>query len=191
MVFKNYVFLRNKTQNKIYCWGRNGCGQLGLGDNYDRNKPVEFQIKGNSFPIKQIICGFHHTFAICENKKIYCWGFNSFGQLGLGDNDYRNEPTEFKIEENLSPIKQIICGAYFTFAIYENNKIYCWGHNIDGQLGLGDNDYRNEPIEFKIEGNSSPIKQIICGSHHTFAICENNKIYCWGLNYYGQLGLGI
>ena len=49
---------------------------------------------------------------------------------------------------------------------------------------------RNKPVEFKIEGNSSPIKQIICGGHHTFAICENNKIYCWGGNSYGQLGLG-
>ena len=50
--------------------------------------------------------------------------------------------------------------------------------------------YRNKPVEFKIEGNSSPIKQIICGGYHTFAICENNKIYCWGNNHFGQLGLG-
>ena len=78
----------------------------------------------------------------------------------------------------------------YTFAICENNKIYCWGYNNYGQLGLGDNEDRNKPIEFKIKGNSSPIKQIICGSDHIFAICENNKIYCWGYNIYGQLGLG-
>ena len=101
----------------------------------------------------------------------------------------KNKPVEFKIEGNSSPIKQIICGEYHTFAICENNKIYCWGYNSYGQLGLGDNDNRNKPVEFKIKGNSSPIKQIICGGHHTFAICENNKIYCWGKNDYGQLGL--
>ena len=140
---------------------------------------------------------FGHTFAICENKKIYCWGRNYDGQLGLGDNKNRNEPVEFKIEENSSPIKQIICGAYHTFAICENNKIYCWGNNNFGQLGLGRIKmlgfrfrYKTAPIEFKIEGNSSPIKQIICGANHIFAICENNKIYCWGYNHSGQLGLG-
>ena len=98
----------------------------------------------------------------------------------MGDNNNRNTPVEFKIE---SPIKQIICGAYHTFAICENNKIYCWGFNGDEQLGLGDNKERNEPVEFKIERNSSPIKQIICGESHTIVISENKKIY-----YYGLLG---
>ena len=35
------------------------------------------------------------TFAICENNKIYCWGNNNYGQLGLGDNKERNKPVEF------------------------------------------------------------------------------------------------
>ena len=38
----------------------------------------------------------NHTFAICENNKIYCWGYNGYGQLGLGDN---------KIETNLLNLK--------------------------------------------------------------------------------------
>ena len=143
--------------------GRQWYGQLGLGDYVGRNTPVEFKIEGNLSPIKQIICGGYHTFAICENKKIYCWGYNTSGQLGLGDNNNRNKPVEFKIEGNLSPIKQIICGWIHTFAICENNKIYCWGYNNNGQLGLGDNDSRNKPVEFKIEQNLSLIKQIICG----------------------------
>ena len=170
MGFNNHIFAKNKENNKIYCWGNNDFGQLGLGDNEDRNEPVEFKIEGNLSPIKQIIYGFGHTFAICENKKIYCWGCNYEGQLGLGDNDNKNKPVEFKIEENLSLIKQIICGEDYTFAICENNKIYCWGRNYKGQLGLEDNNNRIEPVEFKIEGNLSSIKQIICGEGYTFAI---------------------
>ena len=177
--------------NKIYCWGYNGVGQLGLGDNITKNKPVEFKIEGNSSSIKEIICGGNYTFAICENTKIYCWGDNEYKQLGLGDDKTRKTPVEFKIEENSSPIKKIICGSNHTFAIYKNNKIYCWGNNYFGQLGLSDNDNdRNKPVEFKIERILSPIKQIICGVHYTFAIYENNKIYCCGKNSNGELGLG-
>ena len=48
---------------------------------------------------------------------------------------------------------------------------------------------RKKPVEFKIEGNSSPIKKIICVSNNTFAICQNKKVYYWGENN-GELGLG-
>ena len=131
---------------------RNYFGQLGLGDTECRNKPVEFKIKGNSSPIKQIICEEDYTFAICENNKIYCWEYNHFGQLGLGDAIDRNIPVEFKIKGNSSGIKQIIRASH-TFAICENNKIYCSGRNNYGQYGLGDDGNNCNPLEFKIDGN--------------------------------------
>ena len=85
----------------------------------------------------------------------------------MGDFDEnKNKPIEFKIEGNSSLIKEIICGSCYTFAICENKKIYCWGNNYDGQLGLGDYDYRNEPVEF-FQGSSSSIKQIICCGNYT------------------------
>ena len=95
----------------------------------------------------------------------------------MGHHNEENSPIEFKIVKNSSPIKQIICGAQHTFAICENKKVYCWGYNASNELGLGYNEQIgfNKPIEFKIEGSS--IKQIICGAHHTFAICENKKVY--------------
>ena len=171
MGLNNYTFVRNKAN--VYCWGENDSGQLGLGDYKDRTNPVEFKIEENLSPIKQIICGGYHTFTICENNKIYCWGRNYEGQLGLGDQKETCNPVEMKIEGNSSPIKQIICGKDHTFTICENNKIYCWGENGYGQLGLGNFGHRNKPVEFKIEGNLSPIKQIVCGvrSH----ICNLRK----------------
>ena len=115
---------------------------------YRKNLPIEFKIKGNSSPIKQIICGAQHIFAFLKNNKIYCCGRNDYGQLGFFDNKIINIPIEFKIEKNSSAIKRIICGRHHTFAICENKKIYCCGYNLNGQLGLGDNAYRNIPVEF-------------------------------------------
>ena len=42
-----------------------------------------------------MICVEDHTFAICENNKIYCWGKNDYGQLGLVDNINKSQPVEF------------------------------------------------------------------------------------------------
>jgi alpha-tubulin suppressor-like RCC1 family protein len=51
------------------------------------------------------------------DRKLYVWGDNSFGQLGLGDIENRALPTELSFFNALSPVKKIIAGAYFTIVL--------------------------------------------------------------------------
>ena len=76
-------------------------GQLGFGNDIfiNRTKHVEFKIEGNSSSNKQIICEQFNTFAICQNNKIYCWGYNDFGQLGFGDNELKLNLLNFQMEK--------------------------------------------------------------------------------------------
>ena len=107
----------------------------------DRNKAVEFKIEGNSSPIKQIICRNNYTFAICENNKIYCWGNNNYGQLGLGDNDNRNKFVEFSdgkekwefFEEKMNKLewKEI---RFLWIAFYKEDKKKCPIANLPKEL---------------------------------------------------------
>src|SRR5690348_3031217 len=97
-------------------------------------------------------------FVKTSDGKVFCWGENNCSQLGLGDNNKKFTPTELKIEGE--QIKDIICGEFFTFAICKSKKIFCFGSNVSGQLGLGDENERNIPIEFKIKDEK--IKDIIC-----------------------------
>ena len=58
-----------------------------------------------------------------------------------------------------------------------------------GQLGLGTNNRKVLPtlVPFSI---NERIKTVKCGNNHTAIITENDQLYTFGLNDWGQLGLG-
>jgi alpha-tubulin suppressor-like RCC1 family protein len=74
----------------VWICGFNGNGQLGLGDNINRN--VFTQIL--NLKAKQVSAGNKHTAAIDLNNDVWSFGSNENGQLGLGDNKDRNESTQ-------------------------------------------------------------------------------------------------
>ncbi|HIB77973.1 MAG TPA: hypothetical protein EYO58_10260, partial [Flavobacteriales bacterium] len=145
-----------------------------------------------------------HTCVRLDGNRIKCWGYNNYGQLGLGDTVSRGDgPGEMGV--NLQHIelggnhtaKSIAAGESHTCALLDNNKIKCWGWNDYGQLGQGDTTSRGDgPGE--MGDNLNPINlgenltatSIVAGEYHTCALFDNNTIKCWGLNDFGQLGLG-
>ncbi len=76
-----------------------------------------------------------------------------------------------------------MCGAHFSLLL---SGIWCWGENINGQVGDGSNIGKNEPVKI---GELSWMS-VSAGSIHTCGIQEDNLLWCWGENYSGQLGNG-
>ena len=171
-----------KSRYKCYVWGSNLSGQLGLGPGIVRSLPQELTLLDE---IISIYCGGSHTIALTKIKT-YVWGCNSNGQLGLGDMVYKYLPQELTL---LTGIVSISCGSMHTIALTSAGRLYSWGSNDDGQLGLGDNIDRVVPSEIYF---SCAIKfeSIHCGAYHTIVVTTHNKIYIWGRNTSGQLGLG-
>ena len=58
--------------------------------------------------IKQIICGDYHTMIYRNNGDVLVFGYNSSGQLGLGDNQNRNKPVFLMNNINLKMINNTI-----------------------------------------------------------------------------------
>ncbi|WP_119344333.1 RCC1 domain-containing protein [Facilibium subflavum] len=88
---------------------------------------------------------------------------------------------------------EIATGARHTCAINYDHKLYCWGRNDNGQLGTGDNNnYRvPKPVKAGNDGfTPNAVKSVKASYNSTCAITENNQLYCWGYNRYGQLGDG-
>jgi hypothetical protein len=168
----------------LFVCGDNHCGQLGLGDNYNRNSYVK--LKHNFGKIKNISCGENHNIILNENNELYVCGDNIYGQLGLGDRTNRN--TYIKIKHNFGKIKNIYCGGDHNIILNNKNELFVCGDNYVGQLGLGDNINRN--IYEKLEHNFGQIKNIYCGGFHTIILNTNDELFVCGRNTYGQLGLG-
>lgn len=134
--------------NKVYVWGWNEDRQLGLGDTNNRNLPCELEFNMIS-KIMSVSCGASHTMVLLQNAQIYVWGFNAYGQLGLGHNDYIRSPQKLVLKH----IVKIKCGANYTFALTTSDEIYVWGRNDYGQLGLGSriDQYTPTKLDFKFK----------------------------------------
>ena len=166
---------------KCYTWGCNEYGQLGLGNNKKAYSPRELHLQN----IVSIGCGYRHTIVTTVDDKIYTWGSNQWGQLGLGHDNNKNSPQEL-LFPNIK-IKSVSCGFNHTMGLTTSGKLYVWGKNDTGQLGLGDVFHRNFPQEVYLK---EYIKSIHGGDCHTICMTHNDKIYSWGCNEEGQLGLG-
>ncbi len=130
-----------------------------------------------------ISTGRNHTCGIRGSGKLYCWGYNNYGELGIGNTIIKYAPKRVGNNDNW---KKVSIGVSVTCAINTENKLYCWGLNSNGQLGQGDN--RNRKIPFEV-GHNLKWKEVSAGQH-ICAINTDNKLYCWGYNGYGQLGTG-
>eukprot|EP00435_Cladocopium_sp_Y103_P020089 s1868_g4.t2 len=134
------------------CWGDNKFGQLGQGHTNDiGDDPSEM---GDLLsPINlgqaalQISAGETHTCAVLMDQSLKCWGGNSQGQLGLGDQTDRgggssaemtNLPT-VDVGTGLT-VQSVSCSVADTTCVLlnEDHSIKCWGSNSFGQLGQGD-----------------------------------------------------
>ena len=195
--------------NEIWCWGNNWLSQLGIGTEGGGSAiPVKVNTDSISDPndkkfnFVNVGDGFH-VCAINLNNKAYCWGYNTSGQLGTGDDFDRSVPTAVKSNDlgdalyNLKLIS-ISTGGNHTCAVADNNKAYCWGNNVLRQLGLGGGIYQNKnssnvplPVDTSGVMKDKMIVGIGTADRHTCATDIDGYVYCWGDNKYGQLGIGL
>jgi alpha-tubulin suppressor-like RCC1 family protein len=128
----NFIKKFNKNE-KIYKnilnFGCNSSGQLGLGSIDIKNILTPTKVNFDHLNIKKIICSENSTFMLSSKFLInylveglvYSFGFNEYGNLGLGDTTDRYEPTEITFFKNLE-IENIYCG--FNHCIAKSSNIY-------------------------------------------------------------------
>ena len=174
--------------NNLLCWGYNQYGQLGDGtSDHSKNSPVVIVPGTASSYVIQISLGAVHTCAIFSNDDLKCWGEDTSGQLGNGNNSSRYTPTLISLGVDVTPT-QIELGLVHTCAVDDQSALRCWGDNINGQLGDGSNTNRNTPTIVSLPSVVASIIQLSLGYYHTCAISDTNDLMCWGYNYKGQLG---
>ena len=169
----------------LYSWGDNSQGQLGIGDSN-----VTFSlspVKVGNRKYKVISAGKHHSLAIDEDDYLYSWGDNSQGQLGIGDNNVTFSLSPVKVGNR--KYKVISAGKYHSLAIDEDDYLYSWGDNSQGQLGTGNADKNNKIIPTKIDGVKK-YKEIVASDIYSLALDESGILYSWGGDSNGRLGKG-
>jgi len=169
---------------------------------------VECQMGNCPIKVNQIAAGGYHTCALLQNSRVKCWGNNEYGQLGIGNYDFRgSDPNDmgnnlpqvdlhlrlYSISSGI--VSQITAGQEHTCALLDSGDVKCWGNNEYGQLGQGDMENRGDELD-EMGSTLSTIKlggftvvQIAAGDHHTCALFKNGRMKCWGRNNVHQLGI--
>ena len=69
----------------MFSWGEAKMGQLGLGRFREVRTPKQIEFPEHNVNIQTCSAGFGHTVALTDSGRLYSWGFNTYGQVGLGD----------------------------------------------------------------------------------------------------------
>jgi alpha-tubulin suppressor-like RCC1 family protein len=187
------------VSGRVRCWGDDIFGQLGVGG---AAKPGVIEPAGAlplvdlGGPALQISAGATHTCALLPAGAVTCWGDGSDGKLGYGnvlDVGDRQTPRAAGAVSIGGAAVSVVAGGTHTCAILEGGSVRCWGNDDFGQLGvgapgaIGDDELPSAvaPLQFP-----QPVTQLALGFDHTCALTTDGNVYCWGENFFGQLGRG-
>ncbi|KAM4709463.1 putative E3 ubiquitin-protein ligase HERC6 [Discoglossus pictus] len=172
----------------MYCWGDNWCGQLGL----DEEERGEVHFTENDFfqgkaSVQKAVCGKKHSLFLLEDGTIFSCGCNKSGQLGRKNNSSNLDQIHALEAQTIIDVS---CGHDHSVAVCSQGNVYSWGDGSEGQLGNGQ--FMKQCVSPKRITELSKIKiiQIACGHFHSIALSEDGKVFSWGQNSAGQLGLG-
>ncbi len=119
-----------------YCWGNTYSGQLGNSIPSWSLVPVQVQTGGAAF--RSISSGLLHACGLTSTGLAYCWGGNTFSQLGDGTSISRSTPAPVGgglLFTSIDPGASTTCGIATGIA-------YCWGSDFFGSLGQGTTAFR-------------------------------------------------
>eukprot|EP00941_MAST-03F_sp_MAST-3F-sp1_P002156 g2156.t1 len=192
--------------NLMLAWGHASYGRLGIGDIEELSteeiyvpRPV---IRGDlrNEKLTSLCTSFVHSVCSAENGFCFSWGGGLNGNLGVGFEKWKQQSPQPII--GLSPpdahVVQISCGQNHTVALTKAGTVWTWGCGKNGKLGLGEKflpemKRANVGRPMCVESlKQEKIKFVTAGAQHCFAIAkENAKVYAWGSNQFGQLGLDV
>lgn len=178
----------------VWVWGDNSFGQLAV----DRQT---MPAVGAPMPVPDvsgviaIAAGAEHTLVVRtsnpqEGGRVYAAGRNHFGQLG---DDSRNDSDEGVRVRDLENIVAVSAGGVHSVALRKDGRLFAWGADserlspeFEFLLGNGERQGSSEPVAVS---RITDVQQVSAGGAHTLAITRDGRVWAWGRNDVGQLGV--
>ena len=188
------------TQGQVWTWGVNWNGRLGDGTTVSRYSPARVRKSANPEDylagIVSVAAGGGTMAAVDADGTVWAWGAGANGNLGNGLTDDSTYPVQV-VQANrnnastpLVGITQVACGSSgFCIALARYGQVFGWGGNDFSQMGVAPGGAL--AIATPIGVGPGGIDEIAAGSTHCIAHSAiDGKVYGWGYNGRGQLGVG-
>ncbi len=181
------------TDGAVNCWGYNASGTVGDNTTVQKTSPTAVSTLTSGVSVlKASPSTIRYMCAIAtlggNTNGLYCWGQNSYGQLGVGDKVNKKVPTN--PTGLTSGVTDIAMSAYSNCALTSGGAVYCWGLNTNGQVGNSSIVEQLTPTQIIASGISSIYAGKYGDTRHYCAITSLGAVKCWGKNTNGQLGIG-
>lgn len=197
----------SSTTRRVFVFGDNSCGALGLGDFEDRDEPVQVEsfTEAATYGIKvlRLAVGLQHSLALMSledgeetGQMVFGWGSNEFSQLAAIDG--ADEPSCFvsvphHVLKGLDiPVASLACHANYSALVSQRGEVrapqqvFTWGRGDCGRLGY------NPPLKIQSVpakvGLPHKVLHVALGLFHALALTSSGQVYSWGSGVSGQLG---
>lgn len=189
---------------ELYTWGRAATCQLGFGIAGDVQPVPRLVNLPGGVEIRNIACSQFHTLAVVDTGAVYSWGFNGEdGRLGVPAVSGSSDPS-FVVEPARLPdfglgghvATKVAAGSCHSLILTEAGKMFAWGSNSNGQLGLSGTQIGKNaaivrrPTWLKSCKQTVNAVDIAAGTAHSLCAGSCGGVYSWGSNAGGALGLG-
>ena len=173
-----------RAPGTLWCWGRNTQLEL-AGDPSQEEIRAPVQVGAGADWTGALDVGQDSSCALRADGTLWCWGDDSFGQLGAPpDGSFVGAPRQVGAASDWISIS---IDTFSACGIRAGGSLWCWGRNAEGQLGTGDNDDRAVPTQV---GGPATWAGASVGRFHACAAQSSGLVACMGENSNGQLGLG-
>jgi alpha-tubulin suppressor-like RCC1 family protein len=174
------------TEGKLFVWGDNNQGQLGMGHQDRVPSPIlhPWSIKGTT--IKSVHCGPFYSVVLTQDGRIFGWGAPP---AIFPEECVSRYPREILVPSS-SPVLHITCGYSFMMMITESGEVFGLGQNGSGQLGMGLKKPKISSPTLHKKLTRLGVQALVCGGGHSLAVVRDGSLLAWGFNNKGPLGTG-
>lgn len=176
--------LLRSVKGELYSVGNNKKGQLGIGKKFKRKMaPTMVNFEDSNEKILLASAQGDHNIAYSEFGHLYSWGDNSSGQLGTGDLEGREQPTDITKKLRLGAEESVItisCGREHSVVLLNTLKCLAWGSNQFYQLGIDPK--TNENVTSPTETVIANVKGVAAGYEHTLFLDNEGGVWAVGNN---------
>ncbi|CAA0839604.1 Regulator of chromosome condensation (RCC1) family protein [Striga hermonthica] len=170
----------------VIAWGSGEDGQLGIGNNEEREWVCTITSL-RSQNVCSVVAGSRNSLAICEDGKLFTWGWNQRGTLGHPpETKTENVPSQVKALANVK-IVQAAIGGWHCLAVDDQGRAYAWGGNEYGQCGEEPErkDDTGRPVrrDIVIPQRCVPklsVRQVAAGGTHSVVLTREGHVWTWG-----------
>ena len=174
------------VEGRGYCWGKSGYGELGIActvapcGSWSTPQAISTDLK-----LVSVSAGNTFTCALTTSAEAWCWGamdlpwYEGLSKLGvLGNGVLGGSAIPVKVA-GTHRFTEVVAGVRSACAITTTSEAYCWGTNMNGELGTGNSDSDGHPNPTRVIGGSA-FTHVAVGES-TCALDESRVAYCWAM----------